>query len=1012
MTSSSDDAGTARARDAFAKAYTHQWQHAARDGFQVQVAWSIRHGGMAVEGEVRDLRGGEALPFVLSLQRGGEHKVLLVLIHASERAESFIDVTLYLADESGVIKLFCNLPLDNRKFLSRPIGEWPVAPSDVPDSESAGPDDTLSIQAQMQAEDLFPFLWMQPLSQAQAADAALRFVHCPDALLKDAATAMPLYASLQAAADAAAKTAAAQQYRNGTEFVASLDKLGNPPSLMPALLMQLRQVGGEWPLHELVAHVSHALALPQGTAPAAYLAGAEWQAALPKLWQSVFALSLVGTAADAALAVQLIAVLRMGALLALLPATATTGAHDTPAASEQTDAAGKAGATDAATATATATVAESVPPSPPPPPPPSLSPQHAAVRQKVLHARVVLPDAVATQPPQPALRGASADPDARWEVLGVGELKMARHRLTGYAPGELADVVNVMPRERQEVSERSVERVVQRAQSIAVEAHAQEQRQLRSVSSELADSVAEVMAADGLGRNLSGVQPSYENLNMTLSGTWAGGAAKSGWRSRDSASLAQRITERAARRMNDRVSQRRGQEWHALREQRRAQLIDNSGHGRLVGLYHWIDRVVQVRLESLGNRLVLEFELAQPAQPWLAQLRQSATPALQPPPPLPAPASGQPPCSVVTAESYQALGAAYGLFDLEPPPAAQCTVSISLDRVALADLTLLQVPEGYQAQSADVTLAVADSRYVLACSIGGKDVGATPPTTLPALSAPLPAYATATAAGPAQITPPVLMQPYQKTQQLSGLTLTGAVPVTVMTSAPAFAVGVSLSCTLLGGTAASPLFLAWQLRQFARLQQAWSEACARYDAALRTRIDAAAAQPGALQRQVLQQACLAALLPALPKDALAPRDLAALLDAAHMTWQYAPWPIGSAGAWPPPAPGETQPPPAQDALQDFLQAHSARVLMPVAAQWDAWLLWLLQFPVPWAGGPADAPITASSMNVLEELHGVAAPAPVPRWTLRVPTTLLYLQDSPCLQVHAAGSEAPERADGE
>jgi hypothetical protein len=311
-----------------------------------------------------------------------------------------------------------------------------------------------------------------------------------------------------------------------------------------------------------------------------------------------------------------------------------------------------------------------------------------------------------------------------------------------------------------------------------------------------------------------------------------------------------------------------------------------------------------------------------------------------------------------------------------------------------------------------VTLAVADSRYVLACSIGGKDVGATPPTTLPALSAPLPAYATATAAGPAQITPPVLMQPYQKTQQLSGLTLTGAVPVTVMTSAPAFAVGVSLSCTLLGGTAASPLFLAWQLRQFARLQQAWSEACARYDSALRARIDAAATQSAAVQRQVLQQACLAALLPALPKDALAPRDLAVLLDAAHMTWQYAPWPIGSAGAWPPPAPGETQPPPAQDALQDFLQAHSARVLMPVAAQWEAWLLWLLQFPVPWAGGPADAPITASSMNVLEELHAVAAPAPVPRWTLRVPTTLLYLQDSPCLPAQAAGNEAPERADGQ
>ncbi|MET0550880.1 MAG: hypothetical protein ABW002_16585, partial [Xanthomonas sp.] len=446
--------------------------------------------------------------------------------------------------------------------------------------------------------------------------------------------------------------------------------------------------------------------------------------------------------------------------------------------------------------------------------------------------------------------------------------------------------------------------------------------------------------------------------------------------------------------MNDRVSQRRGQEWHALREQRRAQSIDNSGHGRLVGVYRWIDRVVQVRLDPLGSRLVLEFELAQPAQPWLAHLCQAATPPLQPPPALPSPTSGQPPCSVVTADNYQALGATYGVFDLEPPPPLQCTVSATLDRVALADLGVLQVPEGYQAQTAQVTLAVADSRYVMACSIGGHDASATSPTALPALSAPLPAYATATAAGPAQIAPPVVIQPYQKTQQLTGLTLTGAVPVTVMTSAPAFAVCVSLDCVLIGGAAASPLFQAWQLRQFARLQRACGEAWADYDATLRTRIDAAAVQPLALQRQVLQQACLAALLPALPAEALGSRELEPVLDAAHMTWQYQAWPLDSVHPWPAPAPGQAQHASQQESLQGFLQARSARVLMPVAVGWEAWLLWLLQCPVPWAGGPADTPVVASSVALLETLHGAAAlaPEPAPRWTLRVPTTLLYLQD--------------------
>ncbi|MET0549127.1 MAG: hypothetical protein ABW002_07650, partial [Xanthomonas sp.] len=513
--------------------HSHQWQHAARAGFQVQVTWSWRRDGCGVEGEVRDLRGGDAAGFALSLDEGA-HKALLMLTHAPGRqSETFIDVTLHLLRESDAVALMCNLPLDESRYLNQRIGEWRMATPDRPEEDPADATDAASIiQAQARAEDLFPFVWMQPPTPSQAADAALRFLRCPDALLKHAATAMPFYAALQAAADAAAKIAAARQFRTGAAFVPALEALGATVAAMPALATQVCAIGGEWPLSQMSSYVCTALGLPAGTTPASYLAGAEWQAAEPRLWQSVFALALVGTSADAGLAADVIAALRVGRLLALLPPPAQA-VLATPTAADS----GAVASTDpdpdlASTSTSTSTA---LPPSPSVPPAPS--PQHASVRQKVLHARVVVTDAVATQPPQPALRGASSDAQARWAVLGVGELKMARHRLAGYAPGELADVVNVMPRERQEVSERSVERHVERTRTSTVETHAQEQRQLRSASSELADSIAEVMAADGLGRNLSGVQPSYENLNMQLSGTWAGAAAKSGWRSRDSASL-------------------------------------------------------------------------------------------------------------------------------------------------------------------------------------------------------------------------------------------------------------------------------------------------------------------------------------------------------------------------------------------------------------------------------------------------------------------------------------------
>ncbi|WP_454831629.1 hypothetical protein [Pseudoxanthomonas wuyuanensis] len=935
--------------------YPHRWRRQARAGFDVLVEWRILDSGLAVEGQIRDLASKDAAAFALGLQPGAVHRQTFILRHALPRqSPASIDVTLHLKRDGDSVSLVCNLPITDQEYFNWSIGDWSLQSPDFPASP-AGED---RIQAPQDAGDLFPFVWMQPLTRRQAGEIGLHFVACPQP--PSGSAAWPLYLSLAGAETAAAKIQAAGSFRQQPQFVDALPQLGATVALMPRVRRQLLELAQPMPDNELVHWLEHALALPPHLTLADYLAGDEWQTAVPQLWQSLFAIALDGSVADAGPADQIAAVVRLGLLMVL----ASEGIPTMPMLAT------------------------------------------AEARNFALCARPVFPDFVATRPPVPALRG--GNDSGRWEALGIGQLQVARHRLLGYTPGELADVVNVMPRERQEVSERSLLDMGGSERSHHARERESSQRRQRSESSDLANVIAEVMAADGVLRNLSNVTPAYDNLNMSLSGSWSGAGANAGWQRGGSAALAQRITELASRRMHERVSHRRGLEWQALRERRSSQQIDNSGHDRLVGLYHWVDRVVRVRLEPLGARLVLAFHLPQPAQPWLQHLCRLGPIPLQPPPPLPSPQPGQPPYSVVTAANYQSLGAAYGLLDLQPPPASQLTLVASVQHATLGDLSLLEVPAGYSVSAGTATLAVADSRYALACSVGGSDLPNTATIPAAALSVTVPSCSSSTQVGAVTVAPDTDPVPKSSTSPLTGIAgATGIIPITVMTAAPSFAVTVQLQCSLDGTPSDNPLVLSWQMRVYARLQEAWYAANGDYQSALRERVHAAAQRDSDLQRQVLQQACLDVLVSSLDGSGHEAADMAPLFDWPHMTWHYSQRHAGSAQAWPEPAPSQRMRSDEDGHLHAFVHAQSARVLVPVLPGREPWLLSLLQFPVPWAGGFTDAPATQSTVALLEELlvPGETEPPPAP-WTLRVPTTLLYLQSGSQLTLPQEGTHGP------
>jgi hypothetical protein len=529
--------------------------------------------------------------------------------------------------------------------------------------------------------------------------------------------------------------------------------------------------------------------------------------------------------------------------------------------------------------------------------------------------------------------------------------------------------------------------------------------------------------------DMSGVTPQYGNLNLLLNGSGSNSQGRSAWSAADTSRMVQRLTEQAARRLGDRVSSQRGKEWQELRERRQSQLIDNTGNERLVGVYRWVDRVVRVHVEELGARLVLAFVLEQPAQDWVAAVAAQGPLPLKPPAALPAN------YAAIQPGNYQDIGAGYGLLELEAPPPSQLVLSATISRVTLGDLSLLCVPDGYAVASAAVTVALSDNTFNLACSICGVDLPAssgppapaavlasaaapTPSGTLPPqlasppLSVTAPACST-TGTGPAVVNPPNQPISVISTVTLTGLPIsTGRIPVTVMSAAPLFCVTVTLTCTLIApasGTANS-LLSAWQIRIYDRLQSAWQSAWKTYDAALHARIEqASAGHSGKVQRDTLKQACMSLLLQVSGTPCISERLLEPQLDWTHMTWQYQSPTSASGNSWPQSHTSEATRPSSDRLFQHFLSAQTARVLLPVNLGWESWLLFYLQFKQLWIGGPATTVMTESTSPIMEELlrpdveagdrclessaHIPLAKPRIPQenWTVRVPTSMIYLQ---------------------
>lgn len=615
-------------------------------------------------------------------------------------------------------------------------------------------------------------------------------------------------------------------------------------------------------------------------------------------------------------------------------------------------------------------------------------------RRALARALAATPKDILPPPPTPPKDGASV------RVLGVGVQKVVEQRLEGYRLGEIAEVVNVMPRERMRTSER------ERRQDGRVE----ERRTLNH------DETADSRTSQGQSNLISGLRDAlsqaeiirnYQNLDadrgewpeLKIGGSWWG---QDGDQRRDidqAARFVQDLSVNVASTIAAQVVEARSSFELREHESLQTRSIDNrTSHSALRGVYHWLEKVQALRLVSVGRRLTLELSLPSPGLAF--SQRAQAEAYLEPPlPPTTWKISTDPSqYDSVTADNYGAAGAAYGLVLAAPPVG---TISVRTVLSAQQPSTTLTVPEGFATKGLSLGYVVADTSqpFVALAAAQAITFATSAPKSL-ALADPSP---------PSPPPPPSVPNPqgYAWTALKPGsgagtatfaTPLSGDIPVACLYGGGAFSAIAAVDCQLASD---SPVLEAWKIETHKTILSAYNALLLGHQAAawedMKARVPNGVGRLIADELAVAGVVAVASIAPGASETSPPPalsRFLTDAFDWSEATYAFYPW---GAEAAPAPSPVRWTGQMVSDRndlawLNSFVQAGSARVLVTVRSGYELPLAFLLAFgSLPGCGQAALVPYAARNW-----LDNLASGRPLPadhNWTLQTPTAHVALSEN-------------------
>lgn len=619
----------------------------------------------------------------------------------------------------------------------------------------------------------------------------------------------------------------------------------------------------------------------------------------------------------------------------------------------------------------------------------------------------VLPVVPAPEPGSASARGI--------QPLGIGDLLVVRQELTRYAAGEVAHIENVLKSEfktRMHARLREVEEILvtetEQLEETEKDLQTTERFELHKEAQRTIESQMSLEA---------GVQvtASYGPVSVAAHADFA--LSQSTSESNSVAStFARQVTERSVSRIMQRVREERTRRTLERFEERNEHGFDNKTGGvHVIGIYRWVDKYYQARLVNYGRRLMFEFIIPEPAAFYLHLQAGRTLPGVTLKRPKQPMASGrrlEP--TDLTQYNFTDYVAEYNVQDAEPYPAEVVRVSAAFAEASGASQNTdyaktsekLIVPPGYKCYDVFGELGWQGygSNYFLECFVAGQQWGSV------------------TAAG-----------------------LEGVIPISVKGWVSAFHINVVAICELKPETRK-----AWQLRTYAAIMSAYERALADYNeqvasAQIQAGVQIEGRNPAlnrSIERDELTKGALRLLTNDFARtrvggvwrfdelfDAMQPNGqfgypefdvdesivegrmlqfFEQAFEWQNLTYRFYPYFWGRKDAW-----DEIFPLTDVDAqFTEFLRAGAARVVVPVHPAYNEAILYYLATNEIWNGGSPptlEDPLFISIVDELkadsgaeldEELPECAPdsdyPCRVDEWEVKLPTTLVYLQQDASL----------------
>lgn len=323
------------------------------------------------------------------------------------------------------------------------------------------------------------------------------------------------------------------------------------------------------------------------------------------------------------------------------------------------------------------------------------------IPEKVLHIPGIMALRKAINSPLPLVFSKAAPVAAPVKVLGIGDLKVVKQTLEKYVAGEVAHIENVLKGESKERKHRRFDRT-EEIITIAQETTEETERDTQTTDRfELKKESERTIQSDmSIGAGIT-VSASYGPVELGAYANFAY-STSSQETTKNASNFARDVVDRSLTRIQKKIREERiTKTIHEVEEINTHGLDNRASTENITGIYRWVDKHYKAQLYNYGKRLMLEFIVPEPAAFYIFAQENNPAKAINVDKPQPL---GSLTHKDISDFNYQTYVSRYKVQGVTPPPPFYKVIALTFDQSEMAEKSTsskssreLVVPDGYEA---------------------------------------------------------------------------------------------------------------------------------------------------------------------------------------------------------------------------------------------------------------------------------------------------------------------------